>query len=220
MHSQSHSNIILINNLDVCKRSGFLCGHYNHFSSSKEAEINWQKCFYVLSSLNLLRTYDLRLCFGLPPKLEHFFVPETCLFKISMHNSCLFGFLFPRSYSSGFLIAATLRWQTQNPHDKLVRGSIVVGWALVLCVWADWGQHPLDYPLTLIRFPPAQSARPTVLWEKAGLSQALSWAPVPLVPILVPIRCCTGPASGNWIDKQDRYRTWNRKAWHRFIQHS
>lgn len=123
-------------------------------------------------TLNLFSTDHLRTCLGHPPKPEHFFFCRPgCLnsdarlipFWIS-HSSLVFVcFIF-----------SLLKLCDDSLKDLLMllaTVSIVVSWAPVLCVWADWGQHPLDYPLTLFRFPPVQSARPTSLRERAGLSQ-------------------------------------------------
>lgn len=52
----------------------------------------------------------------------------------------------------------------KNPHTSCKRATFV-GCA-VLC-GQNGGQYPHDYPLTLFRFPPAQSARPTTLREPA-----------------------------------------------------
>lgn len=85
-----------------------------------------------------------------------------------------------------FLFAKFLWWQSlKNPHMTSCKRATFVGCA-VLC-GQNRGQYPHDYPLTLFRFPPAQSARPAALREPAVRSESTT------------LMSSSAPCSRHWL---------------------
>lgn len=119
-----------------------------------------------------------------------------------------------------FLFAKFLWWQSlKNPHMTSCKRATFVGCA-VLC-GQNRGQYPHDYPLTLFRFPPAQSARPAALREPAVRSESTtlmsSSAPAPDTGSHSLFRC-VGPASGERSDRQSQAAPTAGQGWHLVLQ--
>lgn len=121
---------------------------------------------------------------------------------------------------SAFLSAKLLWWQSlKKPHMPSCKRATFVGCA-VLC-GQNGGQCSHDYPLTLFRFPPAQSARPTTLREPAVRPESKtlmsSSTPAPDTGSHSLFRR-VGPASGQRSDRQSQAAPPAGQGWRFMLQ--